>query len=201
MKMVAVTGGIASGKSTITQRFAEHGAIVLDADVTARLVVEPGTPALAKLIEMFGDVILHEDGSLNRAQLASMVFGNTDQLEKLNGIVHPAVREYNAEFIRRARRDHPDGVLVYDVPLLAESENQGTWDFVVVAEAPDDIRLKRMVSIRGMPEADARARISSQASNAERRKIADIVIDTSTTLEETRRQADDAWRRISDLPS
>jgi len=196
MKMVAVTGGIASGKSTITKRFAEHGAIVLDADVVARLVVEPGTPALAQIREAFGDGVLNEDGSLNRAELANIVFGHPEQLATLNGIVHPAVHEYNAAFIRQARDEHPNGVFVYDVPLLAESDRQGTWDLVIVAEAPDDIRVHRMVEIRGMTEADAHARIASQASNEERRQIADIVIDTSTTIEHTEFQVDEAWNRI-----
>lgn len=196
MLFVALTGGIAAGKSTISQRLQELGAVTIDADELARLVVSPGWPALTKIHEAFGSGVIGADGALDRTALAKEVFGHPEKLQQLNGIVHPAIRDYVDELIGKIAREHPDGVLVYEIPLLVESEHDYEFDVVLVAEAPDELRITRMREHRGMTEEDAKARLSHQASNEERRAIADMIIDTSGTLDETLAQTDAAWKCI-----
>ncbi|MGI6877500.1 dephospho-CoA kinase [Microbacterium sp. gxy059] len=196
MPLIAVTGGIASGKSTISRRLAEHGAVVVDADRVVRDLQQPGEPVLAAIVEAFGDDVLAEDGSLDRAALGALVFSDPDRLAALNAIVHPAVRAETARRFRAALDADPDAVVVYDVPLLAEARGTGEWDHVVVAHAPAETRVARMVSERGMSAEDARARIANQASDDERRALADTVVDTSGTIDETLAQADALWRRL-----
>lgn len=196
MYLIGLTGGIASGKSTVARLLAEHGAIVIDADVVAREVVVPGTPALAAIAHEFGPGILDANGSLDRARLGSIVFGNAEMLEKLNAIVHPAVKLRTAELLARARAENPDAVIVYDVPLLVEADVAHNYNEIVVTSAPEDIRVQRMVELRGMTEEAARARISSQASEAKRLAIADVVIDTGGNLQHTLDQVDELWARI-----
>lgn len=196
MPLIAVTGGIASGKSAVAARLAERGAVVVDADRIAREVVEPGEPALAQLAREFGAQILSPDGSLDRAALGALVFGHPERLARLNAITHPAVgRRSHALFEAAFTRD-PHAVVVYDVPLLAESRGRGEFDLVVVVEADPEERVRRMVEFRGMDEADARRRIASQASDADRRALADVVVDAGGTLDETRAQADALWERL-----
>lgn len=196
MLFVALTGGIASGKSTISQRLQELGAVTVDADELARLVVSPGWPALTEIERTFGAGVIDTDGSLDRPALAKEVFGHPEKLQQLNGIVHPAIREYVDDLIAKIAREHPEGVLVYEIPLLVESEHDYQFDLVLVAEAPEDMRISRMIEHRGMTEEEAKARLSHQATNEERRAIADILIDTSGTFEETITQTDAAWKRI-----
>ena len=189
--LIGLTGGIGAGKSTVAQALAERGAIVIDADQVAREVVEPETPTLLQLAETFGDEILDVDGSLNRAKLGELVFGNPDQVELLNSIVHPAVRERTQQYFAAAgERD----VLVYDVPLLIEAKLPYAFDLVVIAMAPESVRLDRLVNIRGMAPAEAQSRIDSQATDDQRREIADVLIDTGGTMEHTYEQVDALWK-------
>lgn len=196
MKLIGLTGGIASGKSTIAKRLSSHGAVVIDADQVARDVVEPGTPALAALIEAFGIGILHADGTLDRAALGQIVFHDKDALATLNGITHPAVGLESRLRIERAASMNPHGVVVYDIPLLVEAGGSYSFDLVVVAEAGIEIRVERLVSLRGMSHDEARSRIAAQATDAQRRAIADVVIDTSGTLESTYEQVDALWQSV-----
>ena len=196
MPLIALTGGIASGKSTIAARLAEHGAVIVDADRIVRDVQAPGSPVLDELAAAFGDDVIAVDGSLDRAALGARVFGDRAQLDRLNAIVHPAVRDESARRFAAAFAADPDAVVVYDVPLLAEARADDPWDLIVVADAPADLRARRLVELRGLTVDEARARLASQVSDADRRAIADVVIDTSVSLERTRTQTDALWERV-----
>ncbi|WP_029149642.1 dephospho-CoA kinase [Microbacterium indicum] len=197
MPLIALTGGIASGKSTIGHRLAEHGAIVIDADQTVRELQQPGQPVFAAMVEAFGAGIVAGDGTLDRRAVGAIVFADPQKLAQLNGIVHPAVKEHTQRRFREAFERDPRAVVVYDVPLLAEARGTGEWDAVVVAHAPAEVRTRRMVENRGMTRAEAEARIASQATDDELLAVADVVIDTSGSLDETIAQADALWERIS----
>jgi dephospho-CoA kinase len=196
--LIGLTGGIAAGKSTVANRLVEHGAVHIDADKLARAVVEPGTPGLAAIRESFGDDVIAVDGSLDRASLGARVFSNSDELEKLNGIVHPAVRALSDSLIREASA-LPQAVVVYDVPLLIEASaaqpHAHPFDLIVVVHASETTRLRRMVELRGMSETDAANRVSAQSTDAERLAVADVVIDTDGSLEHTLAQVDELWAR------
>lgn len=200
MTLIGLTGGIASGKSTIGARLAELGAVRIDADQLARDAVAPGSPGLAQVSECFGDAVLQADGSLDRAALGAIVFSDAAKLADLNAIVHPEVRRLADERISAARAEDPDVVIVYEIPLLVEADRGGDWDVIVVADAPVEQRIARMVTLRGMTEADARRRVANQASDAERRAVADVVIDTSGSEDETLAQVDALWARVSSRP-
>ncbi|ASD22195.1 MULTISPECIES: dephospho-CoA kinase [Cryobacterium] len=193
MYLIGLTGGIASGKSTVAKRFAEHGAAVIDADQLARAAVAPGTDALAHIADIFGPEVIAEDGSLNRARLGSIVFGNPTALSVLNNVVHPAVRALSSAAIAAAERADPEAVVVYDVPLLVEASVGHPFDLIVVVHAEAETRVRRMVELRGMPEDDARRRISAQAGDADRLAVADVVIDSMGSLDETLAQVDRLW--------
>ncbi len=199
MYLIGLTGGIAAGKSTVATRLVEHGAVHIDADKLARAVVEPGTPGLAAIRATFGGDVILADGSLNRPALGAHVFSHPVELEKLNAIVHPAVRSASDSLIREAAAD-PQAVVVYDVPLLIEASaaqpHAHPFDLIVVVHASEETRLRRMVALRGMNESDAANRVSSQASDAERLAVADVVIDTDGTLEATLSQVDELWARV-----
>ncbi|QEW02937.1 dephospho-CoA kinase [Microbacterium lushaniae] len=197
MPLIALTGGIASGKSTIAGRLDERGAAIVDADQIVRDVQQPGSPVLEQIAATFGADMVRGDGSLDRAALGAKVFGDPGQLAALNAIVHPAVRAESARRFAEAAAADPDAVVVYDVPLLAEARASDPWDLVVVAHAPAEIRVQRLVRQRGMTEADARARIAAQVSDEDRLKLADVVIDTTGTMADTLRQADALWERLS----
>ncbi|MFF1572103.1 dephospho-CoA kinase [Leifsonia sp. NPDC058292] len=197
MQLIGLTGGIASGKSTIARRLAEHGAVVVDADRIAREVVEPGEPALAAIAQRFGPSVLSADGSLDRPALGAIVFGDPDALQALNGITHPAVLRTSTARFEQAAAQNPDAVVVYDVPLLVESANAYPFDLVVVAHAAADTRVRRLVELRGMEQAEAERRIRSQATDEERLAVADVVIDTDGSLEQTLAQTDALWERLS----
>ena len=199
MPLVALTGGIASGKSTIAARLAEHGAVVIDADQIVRDVQQPGSPVLADIAAEFGASMLATDGSLDRPALGARVFGDADAVARLNAIVHPAVRLESARRFAAAFAADPAAVVVYDVPLLVEARVNDPWELIVVAHAPADVRKKRLAELRGMSEADAAARIASQVSDDARLAVADVVIDTAGSIEETLRQTDDVWNRLPDL--
>lgn len=197
MQLIGLTGGIASGKSTIARRLAEHGAVHLDADQLARDVVAPGTPALARIAERFGAAVISAEGALDRAALGALVFSDSGALADLEAIVHPAVQDLTRRLIAQAGERDPEAVVVYDVPLLVEAAVDHPWDLVVVADAPAELRVERLIKLRGMSEDDARARVRNQASDEQRRAIADVVIDTSRTEAETLAQADALWERLN----
>ena len=192
MLRIGLTGGIGSGKSTAAARFAELGALVIDADALAREVVAAGTPGLDRIIARFGDEVLRPDGSLDRPKLGRLVFGDPGALADLNAIVHPLVAERSAELMAAAG---PDAVVVYDVPLLVENDLAAGFDAVVVVEAPLELRLARLAS-RGLAEDEARARIGRQASDEQRRAVATVLLDNSGSRAELGRQVDAAWRRL-----
>lgn len=196
MPLIALTGGIASGKSTIAEHWAGRGAIVIDADALVREVQQPGSPVLQKIADEFGAGMIGEDGTLDRAALGAVVFRDPDALARLNGIVHPAVKEESARRFARALDDDPGAVVVYDVPLLVEARSDDPWDLVVVAHAPADVRKARLRLLRGMSDSDADARIAAQATDDRRLAIADVVIDTSGSIDDTLRQADEVWDRL-----
>jgi dephospho-CoA kinase len=195
---VALTGGIGSGKSSVAARLAAHGAVVVDADAIAREVVEPGTPGLAAVVAEFGAGVLRADGSLDRAEMAAIVFADPERRAALEAIVHPLVGRRSAELIAAAPAD---AVIVYDVPLLAESagtgrDRRGEFDVVVVVEAPVEDRVRRLVD-RGLTAHDARARIAAQATDEQRRAIADHVLDNSGDLEHLHAQVDALWATLT----
>jgi len=198
MYLIGLTGGIASGKSVVAARLAERGAVVVDADKLAREVVEPGTPALAAIADRFGADVIAADGSLNRPALGAVIFTDPEARLALNAITHPAVWKRARELFAEAESADPDAVVVYDVPLLAEAaaDRPITFDLVVVVDASAETRLKRLVELRGLSEDEARHRISSQASDAERLALADVVIASDGSLAETLAQADALYARV-----
>ncbi|KJL17450.1 Dephospho-CoA kinase [Microbacterium azadirachtae] len=197
MPLIALTGGIASGKSTIAARLAEHGAVVVDADRIVRDVQAPGSPVLDRIAAEFGEDVIRADGELDRAALGARVFGDAEALGRLNAIVHPAVKAESQRRFAAARDADPAAVVVYDVPLLVEARVDDPWDLIVVADAPAAEREERLVRERGLDRAEARKRIASQVSDEKRREIADVVIDTAGSLDDTLRQTDGLWRRLS----
>ena len=197
MQLIGLTGGIASGKSVVAARLAEHGAVVVDADRIAREVVEPGSPALARIAEEFGDEIIASDGSLDRAALGALIFESPEKRAALNAITHPAVGIRSKELFAAAAAANPDAIVVYDVPLLVEAGRTDEFDLIVVVNASTETRLNRMVELRGMTRDEAMHRLNSQATNTERLAIADVVIDSNGTLEQTLEQADALWEKLS----
>jgi len=183
MRVVGLTGGIGSGKSTVAAVMAEAGATVIDADDVARQVVEPGGPARAAVLERFG--------TLDRAQLARMVFGDAAALADLNAIVHPAVR--SAVTARVEELSGAEGVLVLVVPLLVESASPYPIDVLVVVDAAEEVAMARLVAYRGMEEMDARRRIGAQAGRQERRAAADFVIVNEGSREQLRNEVQRIW--------
>lgn len=200
MKRIGLTGGIGSGKSTVAKMFEEMGAVIIDADQISRDLMRPGSPVLAQVAETFGNQILTNDGHLIRPELAKIVFSDSQAREKLNSIVHPAVRRHSAQLAEEAQAA-PDfsGVIIEDIPLLAETGQAHRFDAVVVVEVEPDIRLQRLVQQRGMAEDDARARMATQASDERRREIATWVVDNSRSLDETRAQVEQIYSRLQDM--
>lgn len=193
MIRVGLTGGIGSGKSTVAGLLAEHGALVIDADGIAREVVEPGQPALAEITQRFGSGVLAADGSLDRGALAAIVFHDTAALSDLNAITHPRIAARTAELIEAAPAD---AVVVYDMPLLVENGLAEGWDVVLVVEADRDVRVHRLIE-RGLDEVDIQARMARQATDEQRRAVADVVIDNSGDLASLRARVNEAWRIIT----
>jgi len=195
---IGLTGGIGSGKSTVARRFAELGALVIDADALAREVVEPGTDGLAAVVAEFGEQVLDGDGRLDRPALAQLVFGDEAARGRLNAIVHPRVRARAAELIEAAP---PGTVVVQDVPLLVETGQADTYDLVVVVEAPQELRVQRLARDRGMAADEVRARMAAQATDEQRRAVADVVLVNDGTTDELRAKVDQLWRsRVSPGP-
>jgi dephospho-CoA kinase len=186
---IGLTGGIGSGKSAVGRLLAARGALIIDADAIAREIVEPGQPGLAGIIDRFGEGVLTPDGRLDRAGLAAIVFADPEALADLNAITHPLIAQRTAELLAAAP---DDAVVVYDMPLLVENGLTEGWDAVVVVDAPDELRIERLVG-RGLAEDDARRRMAAQASREVRLAAADHVIDNSGDLDDLDRAVGRLW--------
>ncbi|HET7414732.1 MAG TPA: dephospho-CoA kinase [Arthrobacter sp.] len=190
MLRIGLTGGIAAGKSLAAQRLVQLGATLIDADALAREVVKPGSEGLRAVADAFGPGILDDDGGIDRAALGAMVFDNPDQRGRLNAIVHPLVRARAGELAEAAGED---AVVVQDIPLLVETGQSTSFHLVLVIDAPEEERLRRMMEERGMSEADARSRIAAQASRGERNNAADVVLENTGPREELLSALDQLW--------
>lgn len=195
MLTVGLTGGIGSGKSAVSALLVARGAVLVDADANARVVVAPGTPGLKAVIAEFGEQLLLPDGSLDREGLGRIVFADPAALARLNGIVHPLIGEESARQVAAAEASGA-AVLVHDVPLLVENGLQGLYDAVVVVAASPETQLDRLVRLRHMTEADARARIAAQAPLADKLAVATYVIDNDGPLSALEPQVDRVWRAL-----
>jgi dephospho-CoA kinase len=193
MLMVGLTGGIGAGKSAVAERLVALGAVVIDADVLAREAVAPGTDGLAEVVAAFGASVLDDAGALDRAALGRVVFGDEEARRRLEAIIHPRVRARTAELVAAAP---PDAVVVNDVPLLVEAGYRDRFTLVIVVQAPIEVRIERLARTRGMSRAEAEARIAAQATDEQRRAVADVVIDNDGTLEDLRARVDAVWTDV-----
>jgi len=194
MVVVGLTGGIGAGKSSVSARLAERGAVIVDADAITRELQEPGQPVLAAMVERLGEGILTADGTLDRAAVASIVFADPDALADLNKIVHPAVQ---AEMAARMGAAPPDGIVVLDIPLLVEKRDG--MAAIIVVDTPVDTAVDRLVAHRGFTEADARARIANQIPREERLAIADCVVDNSGSPDQLDTEVARCWEWLEGL--
>ncbi|GAK38726.1 dephospho-CoA kinase [Paenibacillus urinalis] len=190
---IGLTGGIATGKSSVSRYLVSLGAILIDADQIAREVMLPGHPVLAAVIERFGQAVLNEDGTLHRKKLGEIVFGNSAELKALNDITHPAIRQEMRERMRMFEQEQPDKLVVSDIPLLYESGLSEQFEQVMVVYVPAEIQLKRLMERDGISESDAISRLNAQMDIEEKKRRADIVIDNSGTMEETKAQILKFW--------
>lgn len=193
---IGLTGGVASGKSTVSAIFRELGALVIDADVLAREVVAPGTPGLEQVVRVLGPHVLTGSGELDRPKVAGIVFTDEEARRRLESVVHPLVRERAAQSEAEAA---PGTVVVHDIPLLAETNQAGRFDAVVVVDVPEEMQVDRMVSLRGITLEDAEARVRAQASREQRHAIASYLIENTGSLEELRERVDEVYRQLMDL--
>lgn len=208
MTVVALTGGIAAGKSTVSAVLAECGAVVLDADMFARQAVSPGSPGVEAVRERFGDGVMTPEGGLDRAGLGKRVFGDAVAKAELEAIIHPIVRALSSHAVATAVQEHPEKVLIYDIPLLAEARDPGEFDLIVLIDASADQRRSRLEAERGMTREEAEARVLAQATDEDRRALADVVIDASQSVKRTQTAArqfydavHDAWPdRLASVP-
>lgn len=192
---LGLTGGIASGKSTVSRMLAERGAVIIDADQISREIVEPGSPVLSRIAEEFGADVLFEDGTLNRKKLGAIIFGNEEKRLLLNSIMHPPIRELMKKRIAEAEAADPHRLVVADIPLLYESKLQHMFSEVMVVYVPLDIQIERLMQRDGLSEEEAKERISSQMPLVDKRRLADVIIDNSAGLQETREQVERYLRR------
>ena len=190
---VGLTGGVASGKSTVAEVLRDLGAVVVDSDVLAREVVEPGTAGLAAVVAEFGPEVLTPDGRLDRARLGAIVFADPARREALEAIIHPLVRVRSAEIAGAAP---PGALVVHDIPLLVETGQVDRFDLVLVVDAPVDVQLERLTAERGMTDEEAKQRVASQASRAERLAAADLVVENSGTLVDLDHRIDEVWATL-----
>lgn len=184
-RILGLTGGIACGKSTISAYLKEFGLHVIDADECSRVVVEKGSIGLEKLTEIFGNKILENDGTLNRKALGQIVFSDSEQLSLLNSVMEPLIRE---EISRRLNQENNADLVVLDAPLLIEQHYDKICDFIMTIDVPKKIQLERLIERDNLSEDEAKSRIESQLSSRERNGFADVVIDSSGTVEQTRKQ-------------
>lgn len=195
MLRVGLTGGIASGKSVVSALLAAHGAVVIDADLLAREVVQAGTPGLADVVDRFGPEILDTDGTLDRAALARLVFNDLEARQALEAIIHPRVRARAAQIEAAAPRN---AVVVHDIALLVETGQAERFDVVVVVDAPVDLQVRRMAAARRLSEEEAGARIDAQAAREQRLRVADHVLVNDGSCGDLERAVDALWRRLTD---
>ena len=193
-RRIALTGGIASGKSTVSGRLAALGAVVIDSDLLAREVVAPGTPGLAAVVEAFGPQVLTSSGDLDRPALGRLVFDDAESRRRLEAILHPLVRRRAAQIEAEAP---PGSVVVHDIPLLVEAGLAGGFDRVVVVDVDPQLQVQRLHSLRAMSEADARSRIAAQASREQRLAVADHVLVNDGSVDELLAQVDRLWVEIT----
>ena len=196
MQRIGLTGGIAAGKSVVAGRLKELGAVVIDHDTLAREAVRPGSVGLDQVVEAFGEAVLAPDGSLDRPALGRIVFADPEALARLSAIVHPIVRRLAAEREAKAAAAKAGTVVVHDIPLLIETGQAGLFHLVVVVHTPGEVRIARLVAERGVSRAEAERRVASQASDAERLDVADVVLDGTGSVDELRAQVDQLWARI-----
>lgn len=194
MIRVGLTGGIASGKSAVAEELTRLGALVIDSDQLARDVVAPGTPGLAQVVQRFGEAVLNADGSLDRARLGELVFGDDRARADLNGIIHPLVLAARDSI--EAQVVDPYAIVVSMIPLLVEIGAAGDLDVVVVVDVEEDVQLARLMARNGLTEEQARARIAAQASRFERLRVADYVIRNDSTLDELRERTHAVWHEL-----
>ncbi|MBO0900243.1 dephospho-CoA kinase [Cellulomonas sp. zg-ZUI199] len=197
MQRIGLTGGIAAGKSVAARRFAERGAVVIDADVLARQAVAPGSTGLDEVVEEFGPGILDAAGDLDRAALGRIVFADAGARARLDALVHPVVRRLAAEQEAAAAALDPGAVVVHDIPLLVETGQAEDFHVVVVVHAPAVLRVERLVRLRGMDRADAQARVAAQARDEARLAVADVVLDGTGSDADLERQVDALWERLA----
>jgi dephospho-CoA kinase len=195
-RIIGLTGGIGSGKSTVAAMLAARGAIVIDADRVAHEVYAPGTEGFDKVLERFGERVVGDDGAIDRKALGDIVFGDPEALTDLNAIIHPLVRKEVASRLLAAAQSRPDATIVIEAALMTETGWTGGAGTLLVVLADPDIALERLVRDRGMDEGEARLRIGAQATNEARRKHATLVIENNGTLEELETAVDRAWRAI-----
>ncbi len=180
---VGLTGGVASGKSTVGRLLTDLGAVLIDADVLAREVVAPGSEGLALVVSEFGPEVLAADGSLDRAAMGARIFADVGARRRLEAIIHPRVRQRAAEIEATAP---PGSLVVHDIPLLVETGQQAAFDAVLVVDVPAEVQMQRLQELRGLGEADAQARLAAQATRAQRLAVATYVIDNAETIEDLR---------------
>lgn len=186
MTVVALTGGIAAGKSTVSNWLVAEGAILIYADELARKAVEPGSEGLRRVVARFGNQILELSGELDRSILAKIIFDDSKAREELNSIIHPIVRSLFADAVTEAEKNYPDKVLIYEIPLLVETKMPENFELVVLVHAPAELREQRLITHRGLSPAEAKARISAQSRDEDRLAIADVVIDSAIDEDATR---------------
>lgn len=192
--IIGLTGGIACGKSTVARMLERRGAAIVDADLIAREVVEPGSPVLDQIAERFGRDVLNADGSLNRKRLADIVFSDAEAKRDLEQLTHPAIRARIRERIARLERERPQGLNVADIPLLYESGLEHEYPEIMVVYVPESVQLRRLMERDGLDERQAMSRIRAQIPIEEKKRRADIVIDNSGSLRDTEEQVDRFWR-------
>jgi len=197
MLLIGLTGNIASGKSTVARLLAARGATIIDADVLARQAVEVGTPAYDKILQRWGRHVLAPDGMLDRAALRERVFANQDELEELNQIVHPEVTRMRDEMVAEAR-DRGDRIIVCDIPLLFENDLAGSFDRILLVDAPRPMRLERLVRERGLHEAEAMKMIAAQMPAELKRARADYVVDNTGAVDDLEARVDEVWHGLEE---
>lgn len=192
--IIGLTGGIATGKSTVSAMLVSRGALLVDADVIAREVMLPGHPVLAAVRERFGPEVMNEDGTLNRKELGRIVFGDQAELQALNNITHPAIRQEIKQQMTTYEMQHPDKLVVVDIPLLYESKLDNLFQEVMVVYVPRTLQLQRLIERDGLDVQEAEQRLAAQMDIEEKKRKADIVVDNSKDLQYTEQQLEQ-WLR------